>query len=535
MSDYMEAERHAFWIMLCLGALAGGFGAVSFGFTLDWDFLNYHLYNAHNLLGGRSELDVAVAQMQTYLNPLLHVPLYWAFMNWNPALTVFATGVLQGAQVVLLYLLARRVVGAPEQVPGWTFWAVPALGLLGPVFLNQLGSWQADTILSACVLGSLLLVLPNADATRKQGPWWHAGLAGVLLGFSVALKLTFAIYAIALWLALLLCPGPGRNTRTLVGVAFGAAAGFLLTGGWWFWLLWSDYGNPLFPFFNQLFESPWASAVSFRDQRFMPGSFLQAVVYPILWVFDPHRVWEWPFRDLRPVLLIPLLFLFPIVTRARRDRGITGLRVLLVFLAISYVLWLSMFSIYRYLAVLEMLAPLALFAMAIAWFRYPKTAITAVAVLLLLQFTVSFNRASSTSRLVPGAASTLAELPPDAMVIIDGYDPLGYLGVWLDKDIPIVRIRANFFNNDGQSMLGKLASEHITAHSGNRHLLKSDVPAEAPFEEPDLARIGLETYLPDRCQPVFKDAVLQKQYPLPVLCPLQPYGTRKRGKVTYPY
>ncbi len=536
MSRFTGSERRITWAMLLLGGLAGGFGALSLGFTLEWDFLNYHLYNAHALLGGRSPLDVAPAQVQTYLNPLLQVPSYLVFMHWHPAVLVFLTGVVQGAQVALLYMVLSRVIDTSAVAPRWTLWAVSLLGLMGPVFLNQLGTGQADTVLSACVLASLVLVLPDADARRETTPLARSALAGLLLGAAVALKLTFAIYAVGLWLALAICPGPNRNLRSLAVMALGGAGGFLLLGGWWFWGLWTSYGNPLFPFFNQLFESPWADVSSFRDERFLPGSVGEALIYPILWLLDPHRVWEWPFRDLRPVLLVPLLFIFPVVTWARRARAADNLRVVLVCLALSYVVWLAMFSIYRYLAVLEMLAPLALFAMALAWFRHPRAAVAAVLALVVLQFAVDFNRAGSTWKFSAGAATELAQLPADAMLVIDGYEPLGYLGAWVSADIPMVRIRANFFNGENEGhRLHRLAAERIATHQGAVYLLRTGRLEEPAFRHQDLARVGLRQRSALLCRPVFEDPELQGVYPWPELCPLRALSEGPSRPVTFPY
>ena len=42
----------------------------------NWDLANYHLYNPHALLGGRYGFDIAPAQLQTWHNPMLDVPLY---------------------------------------------------------------------------------------------------------------------------------------------------------------------------------------------------------------------------------------------------------------------------------------------------------------------------------------------------------------------------------------------------------------------------------------------------------------------------
>ena len=118
----MRAERN----ILLAGCLTAGAGALLLGFALDWDLLNYHLYNPHALLHGRHAVDLAPAQMQTFLNPAMHLPTYLLFQHGYSAAAVSLTGLIQGSQLLV----------------------VAALGPGGPVFLNQLGSSQGDTVLS---------------------------------------------------------------------------------------------------------------------------------------------------------------------------------------------------------------------------------------------------------------------------------------------------------------------------------------------------------------------------------------------------
>ena len=46
------------------------------GVDANWDLRNYHLYNVHAWFTGRGAMDIAPAQLQSWHNPLLDVPLY---------------------------------------------------------------------------------------------------------------------------------------------------------------------------------------------------------------------------------------------------------------------------------------------------------------------------------------------------------------------------------------------------------------------------------------------------------------------------
>ena len=89
--------------------------------------------------------------------------------------------------------------------------------------------------------------------------------------------------------------------------AAGGAIGVLATGGAWAWMLWEQFGNPLFPFYNTIFRSPEAPIAAIADLRFMPRNIWDAALYPFYWLVGMHPSSEWPFRDPRFAILFVLL------------------------------------------------------------------------------------------------------------------------------------------------------------------------------------------------------------------------------------
>ena len=69
---------HAPAILACAFVPLFGLLIVVRGHDADWDFLNYHWYNAYAWLTDRRGFDVAVAHHATYYNPLADVPVYLA-------------------------------------------------------------------------------------------------------------------------------------------------------------------------------------------------------------------------------------------------------------------------------------------------------------------------------------------------------------------------------------------------------------------------------------------------------------------------
>ena len=464
-----------------LAVLGGGLASVALGQSVNWDLLNYHLYDPHAWVTGRWRHDVAPAQLQSYFNPLLHLPYYLGFRTLDHALLAFLTGAAQGTAGVPLFLLAWRALPAAAAGRTATALAVAALGLLGPIFVSELGTVFGDALLAPLVLASLLLVV-RADGRAALAPL--AG-AGALAGGAVALKLPCAIYAPGLVLAhLALARDRRARVAGTAALAAGGLAGAALLGGFWAWHLWRVYENPLFPFFNDWFRSPWMRPWDFKDVRFLPRGWLEALAYPLVVVAEPARAMEKAFRDLRPAALWLALVALPVLAWRLALRPARPLAAVLVFAAATIVAWLAQFGIYRYLAVIEMLAPLALAGLALGWTGGGRAATAAtLAVLAASQLAVvvpdwgrvPFGRLPAR----PGALS----LAPGTMVLAAGGEPLGFLALALPDDVPFVRVASNFLKVDDGTGLAAAARRRVEAHPG---------PFQVLAVERELAGVGAE-------------------------------------------
>ena len=506
--------------VLVLACLACGVAALLSGFALDWDLLNYHLYNPHALVTGRHAVDMAPAQQQTFLNPALYLPIYFLFQHGGNLAMVFVIAAIQGGQLLLLIRILEELTGLQLRQRR-VLYAVAVLGLTGPIFLSQLGGSQGDTLLSAFVLAGLLTLLRDMRRSDASASFRAGLISGLLLGMACGLKLTFAVYALGLALACLACFPGSRRWRIVSGLAIGGLLGVLLTAGAWFLHLWLTWGNPLFPYFNDFFASPWIDQSSYRDPRFLPRTIAEWLFYPGFWLVDPGRVWELEFRDLRVPLAVAIAFLAPLFAWRRMRIGAPSLGLAWLFTAFSYVIWLWLFSIYRYLSVLELLAPLLVFATLFLYLRSNRSVILITLGLIATQVFVTHERFPASWEFEPETATALSGLPANAMVLIDGYQPVAYTALWLDDGIAMVRIRSNIMNStEPRHRLHALAHQMVRNHGGPHYLLLPESDQEAAFIADDLALLGLEFPGSESCGPVFESEGLQKRLRL-LLCPLR--------------
>lgn len=337
------------------------------GQDMNWDLRNYHLHNAWAWLQGRVGLDLAPAQMQSYFAPWLDLPYYLLALHAPAPLAGLLLGLLHGLAFLPAAWVAWRMLEGDAR-RGWLAPLLALSGLAGAAFLAELGNTMGDASTAPLVLGALALALPEGGRWRGARLAW----AGLLLGAAVALKLTNAVYAVALGLAVL--AAPGRWTARLwaaTRLAAAALAVFALLDGPWLWTLWHTFGNPLFPQFNAWFQAPLAQPVSVADVRWLPSSLGEALLRPLLFTARPHLVSEVGMRQLIWALLylaaLATLAAWPLRRLRACARPATGdaavARLFTVFFVAGFVLWLALFSIHRYLVVLELLAPLALWGL----------------------------------------------------------------------------------------------------------------------------------------------------------------------------
>ncbi|HEY0836665.1 MAG TPA: hypothetical protein VGE72_22330, partial [Azospirillum sp.] len=315
----------------------------------------------------------------------------------------------------------------------------------------------------------------------------RVAVAGVLAGAAMGLKNPSVVYGVGLCLAFLALPaGPWRRLWLAFFFGLGVLAGIAATGGYWMVHLWQEYGNPVFPHMNNLFRSPFAAPDDYRNTHFFPDTLWERVLFPLTFTFQPLKVGEVPWFDLRVLVLYVLV---PVAALARllAPRGETfthgaATRYLLVALAVSYALWAYMFGIYRYLVPMEMLAPLAIVMAAglLPAPRAPKALLTAV-LLLVVQATVS---AADWGRVPWSRHWVEAEVPPieaadDTMVLMAGYWAISHVVPLFPPQIPFVRIQSNFLQPDSvnNGYLG-IVQRRVREHKG-RFLMLSTIPDTA--------------------------------------------------------
>jgi hypothetical protein len=459
-NNFFESPFITSFICFCI-ILTSGALAVKLGQDACWDLKNYHFYNPFAFISGRMGIDFAPAQKQTFFNPTIDLPLYFAITNLNPKWVGFLYGAFQGFNGVLLYLISKRMVRF--DIGGLKNWILVLLitlcGTVGYINLYELGNSSGDNIVSIPLLGSVLLVISCLNPTKNQNSrkiYTTIFIAGGLAGAASALKLTCAPFSAAGVIALLFISKKWpEKLKLILFFSFGSFLGFALLGGHWFTKLYLITGNPLFPYFNDLFQSPFGSPSDYRDMRYMADGFLEKITVPLTVLLNPQHFSVYPFRDARlPAYILACVAIIIAFLNGKSTNHKRSLETqyLFSFLIVGYVLWLNLFCIYRYLSVLELLCPIII---AIAIFRTIKVkqlAFVTCCITLSLLIIIVLTNFKVRDRVSWGETYFDVKVPffpemENSYVLMTGKSPMSYLIPFFPEKTKFMRIQSTITGN----------------------------------------------------------------------------------------
>lgn len=520
--------------MLMVWMVMSGLYAIFLGKDVCFDMRNYHAYNPFALFHGRLDIDISPSGSQTYLNPLLDIPFYVLMRSAPPMLTGFLLGAIQGVNGWLATLIIRRAINHRSTRIALVLGRIVGLvGYAGAMNQSEIGTIFGDNIVSIFVLIALLYISPYRD-WQKGGcaDWKDLRSAGLLVGAAAGLKMTMAIYCIGLLGAVTLTASskwPDR-TKQLLMVCVAMIIGILLTGGYWMALMYLNFHNPLFPFYNGLFRSEYLDAVNIFDRRFLPRDHFQTFLYPFYFIRKNVLVSELAFRDIRLAVTFTLIVLsaVPYFCRLRKAAAVTSctsgggrspapheryVLFLTLFFALSYVVWQFQFSIYRYLIPLEFFSIILIILLLDRMFFSDYTFMClSVGLLVVIALTVSspnWGRAEWT-RDEYVAVTYDQEVNLERAVVLMGDNPFAYLIPYFPQSAAFIKLdhviipQSKAFRQKIRDLLAK-PNRPLYVLSLQKNLMDFGMV---------LREYGV-TIFDDQCSPIFATGMRQPF----VLCP----------------
>lgn len=296
------------FLVTFLGILGTVIWAVHSGQDLGPDLVNYHFYDAYVAFHKERLLtDIFPAGIQGYLNPYIYVLIYSLYKILPPKEVGMIIGALHGLCFISVYLVSRVLLANWSLVSSRLVALVlAAFGLINPFFVAMVGSSFSDNLTPPLILIPLALIMmvrfPD-ESENKFSRYFYLILfiSGFMIGTTVGFKLCNCAYVFGLLAAWLVRFRFSKKDLFGAVILFGAVGiGFLVVEGEWMWRLYSEFHNPMFPFYNHVFKSrmigkidtnvpAWAAAHSFTD----------FIAYPYRWARGIPPVSEWNFADSR--------------------------------------------------------------------------------------------------------------------------------------------------------------------------------------------------------------------------------------------
>lgn len=482
------------------------------GKDLNWDLVHYHVYGPHSLLHGRIGRDFLAAGLQSYLNPLPHLPFYAMLIaDWHSVAIAAALASMQGLALVLLYFIAAALLRRDGRTDRAAALLCTALGAAAVPFLSSVGRSFSDITTALPVLAAAWLFCAARLRTRSLAEPLALGL---LLGAAAGLKLTNALFAFAA-IAWPLCR-EGPRIQALGAYLAGTALGMLATGGYWAWLLWREFANPVFPLYNSVFRSPDFPPVDLSFERYRPRDAAGLLLAPLRMALpEPMIYGELNAPDLR--LLALGLAVAALLLSRRRRAGAGALWPMLAFYAVAAVGWVATSFNARYAIALLLLAGPLTGAVLGAWFagralRVALAAVLALQLLAILQ--VSPTRLSPADPYAWTRSWLEFRVPQrlrDSPHLFLGIDRQSYsfLAAYLHPDSALAGVRGTYaLHLDGPG--GERLQRLLARYEGRiRSLGSNALEPGAAAPDPDwirhkniaLGRLGLE-FEPLDCLPI---------------------------------
>ena len=295
--------------MFVLLLIVGMFFSVNMKNENNWDFANYHYYNAFAFLHNRLNYDIVPASVNTFFNPLIDLPLYFYIQHFNDNVDLIYA--LQGIWGGLLLFVFYKIYLLFFKTESWIDYVFLGLALIisisGQATFYQIGASTNEIPIAFFMLWGFYILLKMVKFPLSQ-KIWKFFIAGLIMGIGLGFKQTSVTYCLAAGLSLIICRKYlNKPFKSIFYFALGGLLGYFVINGYFMYKYFVLYGNPFFPFLNGIFHSPYFDNFNYTDRRFIP-SIEKFLIYPFLWNFSKYSVAETTYIDLR-LTFVYLFFL----------------------------------------------------------------------------------------------------------------------------------------------------------------------------------------------------------------------------------
>lgn len=334
------------------------------GQDTNGDVWNYHWYNAWAFLNDRLNYDIAPAGAHSYLNPYLDTIYYYSITHLRAKAHALLFGFIQGLVAFPIFYIVRKHVS--EILPSTILTILCTFG--STFFIGELGQSMQDNSAALLILTSLAFIYRSVENDDIKS----LSFAALIIGVATGLKLTSSTYLISFGVISLIFIKKNLKDKLFVILIYTifSLTGMLASTGHWFYGLYESFGNPIFPFYNNIFKSSFASldANATRHMFFFQQKGIENLFYPFFFAEHTDKISSAANAG-RFVLYTPLIIFIisPIALLLRiNEIGIKKIVTdkfffLFILFFASYFIWQKAFGVYRYFIPNDLLNPLIIY------------------------------------------------------------------------------------------------------------------------------------------------------------------------------
>ena len=367
INSFFTKNKTSLIFFLIFGCVCGAFFRYEFAW---WDAVNYHYYNPWAFLNNRLNTDIVPAVANTFFSPFIDFPYYFlvnAFDN-HPVLFCAIMAVPYGLLLFFAYKITSLFFPSDTTQGRIRIGLALLLCVCSETVFFQICSCSHEHLMSLMILAAFYPLLKSFfNKTFEMKTFM---VSGFVLGAAAGLKLSYAPYAAATGLTLIFFYKRLDNpVGNIVAFTLCGTAGFLIAYGYWGWILWKNYGNPFFPFFNSIFKSPYWTGADYKDIRYFDKPWITVLFYPffLFWNLGRHLPLQHWFVLSNFRLVVGGIFFFRAAAdilkagkNGRKEHKDALLHLLMFWMAVVYIIWLCLFRVYRYMIPFELLLSIVL-------------------------------------------------------------------------------------------------------------------------------------------------------------------------------
>ena len=313
--------------------------------------------------------------------------------------------------------------------------------MLSVVFAYS-GTYYIDNFGLVFLMEVFYNILCNKDILKNRIIIYFTAM---IVGLSISIKVTNAIFLIPIFVYF--CIKERKNFKYMKIYDYLIVI-FLMSVPWLVYFVDSyiQTGNPVFPYYNQIFKSKYFMESSWQDDRFGPKNVVQFLIWPIYIIFYPKRAFDTRFVDIAWLIgyVSEVIYLLYFIFRKKYKSN--SLFTLDMILLTCTILWEKMIIGYvRYASIIVVLGTIFFIANAYKIFNKNKCA----GKILFIVFIII---------MLPSIGYDLAVKVKDFSSISDYFDEYfsSIKMIALDRKNEKIKVDGNFGSIGDDSMLPTL-------------------------------------------------------------------------------